>query len=621
MSEPNKIEEGIPLNSNQTAANTQQTENQLANDQESSDEIAPKRTSNSLFDTRVNLFPDTPVLSGSGGYTVAKKTGQKFENTKSGQPNPGSTTAIGPPSIMTTHLFDENGNSSGFGYSITSLVGRGSTYDKLGTDNKLLHDTGDRPWYDTEKYAKEPTTSNIISWSQENDKYKSRPYKFTDFVFCKYWTKIPNNYLITLRRFAYPVWDNLEFPGQNSGGAKFYTPISTALTYMGEATGNTISTILKFGAKVNWKDLTAQVHEVSQQQPGADNGPAPGLAKVLGVLTGGANFNTISNDGAAPPDPYSNGPYMNHVLGPVNRIDKVKTRDAGLEFEQSFSLVFEYAARPIDGVNTKAVMLDILANLLLMTYAEAAFWGGSHRFTGGSPAYPFLGGAAGMKAWYAGDGPGFFDAVADQFAGAAKELGSIFNSLLENPIEGLKSLAAGGIKLGIAQQLAGKKVQLNGLPALLSGSPVGEWHMVVGNPFNPTLMIGNLICTNLEIEFGEELGPDDFPLEMKATISLEHAMARDKAAIESMFNRGSGKIYSLPDELQLKFDKFDVGAGGGVDPNNGRISGGGSGTKNSRSRRSILRGDPKDIDRLVSSASKFPKEIKAAFTYGLGNNN
>ena len=48
--------------------------------------------------------------------------------------------------------------------------------------------------------------------------------------------------------------------------------------------------------------------------------------------------------------------------------------------------------------------------------------------------------------------------------------------------------------------------------ALLTGEPVGEWHLMVGNPFNPMLMIGNLILdsANLKIE-DEMLGVDDFP--------------------------------------------------------------------------------------------------------------
>ena len=74
--------EGIPSDVIKTAANNQQVENQESNNQDNINDISPKRRSNSLFDTRVSLYPDAPILSGSGGYTVSKKTGQKFENTK-----------------------------------------------------------------------------------------------------------------------------------------------------------------------------------------------------------------------------------------------------------------------------------------------------------------------------------------------------------------------------------------------------------------------------------------------------------------------------------------------------------------------------------------------------------
>jgi hypothetical protein len=82
--------------------------------------------------------------------------------------------------------------------------------------------------------------------------------------------------------------------------------------------------------------------------------------------------------------------------------------------------------------------------------------------------------------------------------------------------------------------------------SLKTGAPVGEWHLVVGNPMNPVAMIGNLVCRGVQIEFGEVLGPDDFPAEIKVTITIEHGMPRDKAGIESMFNKGRGRIYALP---------------------------------------------------------------------------
>jgi hypothetical protein len=75
-------------------------------------------------------------------------------------------------------------------------------------------------------------------------------------------------------------------------------------------------------------------------------------------------------------------------------------------------------------------------------------------------------------------------------------------------------------------------------------------------------MIGNLICDSIEVEFGDELGPDDFPLDIKVTINLDHGMIRDKDAIQSIFNRGMGRIYDLPDsftgsgDYETKVDKY-----------------------------------------------------------------
>jgi hypothetical protein len=79
--------------------------------------------------------------------------------------------------------------------------------------------------------------------------------------------------------------------------------------------------------------------------------------------------------------------------------------------------------------------------------------------------------------------------------------------------------------------------------SFLTGAPIGEWHLTIGNPCNPIAMIGNLICDDVAIEFGEALGPDDFPTSIKATFTLKHARARERGEIESIFNRGDGRLY------------------------------------------------------------------------------
>jgi hypothetical protein len=97
---------------------------------------------------------------------------------------------------------------------------------------------------------------------------------------------------------------------------------------------------------------------------------------------------------------------------------------------------------------------------------------------------------------------------------------------------------------------------VQGIRSLLTGEPVGEWHVTIGAPHNPIMMIGNLICTNCKIELGDEMGPDDFPIEIKATITLEHGMPRDRVGIESMFNKGRGRFYSLPKGYEESFSSL-----------------------------------------------------------------
>ena len=56
-------------------------------------------------------------------------------------------------------------------------------------------------------------------------------------------------------------------------------------------------------------------------------------------------------------------------------------------------------------------------------------------------------------------------------------------------------------------------------------------------------MIGNLICEGVDISFNNELGPDDFPTEMTATVRLKPGMSRANQDVESVFNDGFGPLY------------------------------------------------------------------------------
>ena len=499
---------------------------------------------------------------------------------------------LGVPSLINT-------------YAITKLYGtKGGDF--------LVNRKGERKWYEIDQtsdgdlgFSLNPTTSSLISWGN-GDPYGRTPFHFTDFVFSKYWNIIPNNRLITLRRYAAPIIDNLKFPGMDglsdtgsagtskidknttgtttggneeggSGKKITFPPMATAITYFGEETGNSLSSILKFSTGMKWGDVQAEVFKVgSESNPELETGPAGlfggllGISRMLNIATGNFDKQAILNKGNLPPDPYENGPYENRIIGPVNRISSVKKREAGLTFENKISLVFEYVARPIGGINTKAVLLDILSNFLIIGSASAMFWGGQHRFMGQPQKYPFMGGDKGIQQWYSGNPIAWGQTSIDSFANKLFDGGgklidfakNFFNTILgkgggggEGGMGNITNLLSGDnpaanyIKVKAAEKSEGQIPYLTGLKALLIGEPVGEWHVTIGNPLNPIAMIGNLICENIEVEFGDELGPDDFPLEIKITVNLEHGMARDRDAIQSIFNRGMGRIYDLPDNM------------------------------------------------------------------------
>ena len=404
------------------------------------------------------------------------------------------------------------------------------------------------------------TTTSIVQWSQIGSNVFKHPYRFADFAFLKWWKKIPNNYLITLRRYPFPVNDGV-ISGEEARGEldmQKLKPTVTMLSYLGEEPGNKMSTVLgPIETGLKWKDLKSDVWEVSSSSDGGNvNNPAPQLAKILGFLSDGAAGAKTRTPGPTPPDPYNNGPYANKIIGPVNVIDSTKMRDRGLEFKHSISIVFEYVPRNIGGINTKAAGLDILANIMLMTSATAPFWGGANRHVpnaGAGTHDPFLGGAAGKAAWKRGDPEGFFNALKDQFTKIFENVSGMFDKVMADPQAGLTEIAKGGMAQFMKLSTTAARGTVSGIHSLLTGTPVGEWHLTIGPPMNPMMMMGNMVCTGSKTEFSDELGPDDFPTEIKTTITLEHGMPRDKTGIESMFNKGRGRIYSVPKGYELSF--------------------------------------------------------------------
>jgi hypothetical protein len=395
----------------------------------------------------------------------------------------------------------------------------------------------------------EPSFDNLCNfenWKGQEQFY----YDWSDFLYTADMSTIPNNRLITLRRFPVPVMDHGRIPTQDDTKA-YMLPVAKAVTWIGTGDDNQIGSLTSMTWKMNWEPFTASVNDINGNEQGSEEvgstfgGNAEKIAKALGVVTGQANFDSISgkSEQMANFDPFKDGPYSNLPQGPVNVIMTSQQRKQGLEFEHGIKLKFVYSLKSIGGINPKAAMLDILANFLALTSNNAAFWGGANRYFPNKPAYPFLGAKKGMDAWYNGDVSGFVDAIGDQFTSALSNLGDALLSLFKDPMGAIAKLGGKGAQLWMAKKQAGKRPGILSFKSLLTGEAVGEWHLMVGNPFNPMMMIGNLIVRDATMSLSETLGPDDFPDKITFEVSLEHARPRDKGDIESIFNRGAGRLH------------------------------------------------------------------------------
>ncbi len=409
--------------------------------------------------------------------------------------------------------------------------------------------------------AKQVSIGKLIEYF--NDNYPRIGYSAQDFLYCKYYKQIPVNHLITLRRFPTPVNDNIfdltATPGSKDPNAP--TPTEsvsatqtagvTAITYMGERAGNKLDDLLKFSYGLNYKQVKSEMEEIDTQDGGYTEQPFYSKMGGVGKATADA-FKGISSRQKFAAQNMSTGDklgttYANFVIGPVNVVNETQIREPGLKFSQDIKLNFEYELKSLSYVNPKIAMIDIISNMLTMTYNNAQFFGGGQRYYGAAGAVASQFGD--INKLKQGDFSGYIGSVVTDVETGFKNVfgGGTGEFNLENGVEGLLKVGKtmlGNMLGGFLNDNVGSVSGTQASKALISGEPTGDWHVTVGNPLNPIVTMGNMYCDNSTMTLGNGLGYDDFPMEVKFEIDLKHGKPRDKGDIENMFNAGRGRIYA-----------------------------------------------------------------------------
>lgn len=369
-------------------------------------------------------------------------------------------------------------------------------------------------------------------------------YDPDDFLYCKN-LGFPITRLITLRRFPYPCVDNIF-----DKSVQPQPDIARMVTFF-DQTNNKLEDLLQYSYRMKWKELTATMEQANMQ---GDQSGFTGYMKKIGkwfdgelsanVMQGGADSNALNYD------PIHD---QNKTYGPVDSLITTHIRDVGLEFEKEFEIVFEYNLRSINGRTPELAMKDIMANVLAVTFNDGKFWGGSRFWVGERPSKFF------QNFSYLNSRD--LDTL---MFGAYNHLKSALDSF-KNPTQGsavdaLKNVMTNGLRIAI-----GKILDSVGRPSivvmnsLLNNEATGYWHLMIGDPSNPILCVGNLICTDTEVTFPtDSLSYAGFPTKIQFKVKLKPAQSKDRAGIEMMFNTGRERMYYAPKQVTVNKTKTNT---------------------------------------------------------------
>jgi hypothetical protein len=422
-------------------------------------------------------------------------------------------------------------------------------------------------------------------------------YRWADFMYCKDLGKVSNNHLITLRKFNAPVDDNIFYYDKKTKETPDTPDKGRLISWFG-TDDNKLEDIINFRYEAKWdKKDDLKVMDVDSKEESSKMIPslinltnANYITAVQKGLAGESNLILNNWLGDKLFGTGSEGMWEGHkdkadyywrdankVYEPKNTVRDTHIYNGKLTFNHEINLTFSYKLRSYDGINPKSAFLDLIGNILEVTYRRGTFFGGSYRWKGaprneagwqkanaiidtlGEAAIEDMQGLLGldMENWgnFLSNGS-FAGALKDMVADSDSLLGKaaeVVQNIKDNGFEGaMKALdgkgpdaiaKAGRLAIGAIKNKIGRPA-IYGLDSIVSGRAVGMWHLTVGNPRNPILAIGNLILTGASIQQLGPLGFDDFPTELKVKVTLTHGKSRDAVDIANMYTIGKGAIYN-----------------------------------------------------------------------------
>lgn len=417
-------------------------------------------------------------------------------------------------------------------------------------------------------------------------------FKPVDVAYLKHLGVYANNRLIIARRFANPVNDDLYYIASQE---KATAPIATVISWIDPE-----DEFIKFSFNEVWEEHTDTIQKIFNDILSNDFGlnlgdsiPLPGwttglqfefLRALTGENTTGSGAMDAALSGTNSVNRMTDASAGNVPEGNPNLVMETQRRKVPSDGGSGLSSIFdinmrvEYEIKYIPGIDPSIAFNDILANLITMGTSNAEF---------------YLTNAAGSKIRELvelienGDIIGLItkviDAIVAAIEGVIRLAGDLANqkpesgssqedwgfeegsgdgktanaeaSLITGSLKSILNAGEGFLAI-IGKGIISKyREKIKASVAAMTGAPNAPWHITIGNPRKPIFVSGDMICKKVEIELGKELGYNDLPTEIIATLQFECARPQGAQEIASKFNAGSGRIYGQPDK-QL-FSKED----------------------------------------------------------------
>lgn len=496
-------------------------------------------------------------------------------------------TSIGAPA--TRSIFNKSGAVL-IGNSSYKSVKEGASNYRISHNVPLMDTPNNRL---RQRNATACTVRDLVKASEEGLMGQAT-YSYSDFMYCKYLGLVPNTYMVTLRRFPLPVEDFISSIGiggsiDDQSISNQYPSIGCMVTWMGTP-GNELNNILKYSVSMPYE--YTEIQEEDDVEGGAEKGNKTfnNIANALsasyraryaeGMMGSSLNEYIKGNLGGSrgaqwfsknflnnPPYDYQQLMFTrdrNKVYGPIDVIKGLYKRGkSGLKFDQKITLTFDYEMRSYDGINQKQAFLDLLSNILNVVYSTGTFWGGGYRIVGQPQNDIFTnlkifhtageGGFTGMVSSLWADAKNLFGDVGDYAKGLINNENGERQGFLQKALgllNGIGGMLLGGFLNGLGRP------HMQYVQSLLSPAPTGFWHVMIGNPRDPIMSLGNMVITNVNIEHYGPLGIDDFPTGLKVTVELDRGKPRDIRDIERMYMKGSDRIYISMGDKVLDMYKY-----------------------------------------------------------------